>query len=231
MNRSQLSDPVSSSNLTLSERPFFRAQLTMPTEYLFFYGHKPKSDDRHVFSNWCPAKFVDPSTGFEYHNVEQYMMARKALLFEDHETHAQILDTPDPSQVKALGRRVRNFRAEVWGRKCYNAVLDGCRLKFTQNPRMQRTLLKTAPLMLVEAAPNDAIWGIGLNAETARNTDPSQWPGTNLLGRLLTQLREELVQKTTEGITVEHGQGSSKDLATAAQPPAGSKPRSKRRLQ
>ena len=51
---------------------------------------------------------------------------------------------------------------------------------------------------LAEASPYDGIWGIRLSAEEARNTAPSAWPGRNLQGKLLTELREEFRAKGTE---------------------------------
>ena len=36
------------------------------------------------------------------------------------------------------------------------------------------------------------IWGIGLDAKTASQTPPDAWPGQNLLGKVLTEVRETL---------------------------------------
>ncbi len=47
--------------------------------------------------------------------------------------------------------------------------------------------------MLVEANPRDWNWGNGLSLDDARNHNPNAWRGANLLGRILTHLRGELV--------------------------------------
>ena len=39
--------------------------------------------------------------------------------------------------------------------------------------------------MLVEAAPCDKIWGIGLEKEDEKILDERNWKGTNLLGKCL----------------------------------------------
>ena len=173
----------------------------MASVYIFFWGHNPQEGDpwqAHVFSNWLPSRFRDPMTDIVYENAEQYMMARKALTFKDNEMHTKILKTPDPKKVKALGRKVSNFDAKVWDAECYGAVLDGNRLKFTQNPELRRIILNTGSHPLAEASPRDRIWGIGLGAQQARQCDPSSWPGKNLLGRVLMQLREELRAEEAE---------------------------------
>lgn len=59
------------------------------------------------------------------------------------------------------------------------------------NAREQAAL----PSMLVEAAPRDCIWGIGLGARNEKASDPTRWRGSNLLGFVLTQVREEIRQK------------------------------------
>ena len=72
-------------------------------------------------------------------------------------------------------------------------VTAGSRAKFAQNATLRQALLDTVGTELVEASPFDRIWGIGLAATDARATDPSQWRGQNLLGKILTRVRDELL--------------------------------------
>jgi ribA/ribD-fused uncharacterized protein len=53
-------------------------------------------------------------------------------------------------------------------------------------------LLETKPKILVEASPYDKIWGIGLSIADAIKTPKSQWPGQNLLGKALVEVRKKL---------------------------------------
>lgn len=71
-------------------------------------------------------------------------------------------------------------------------VHQGNLAKFGQNEGARRQLLGTAPAMLVEANPRDWVWGAGLSESDAGIGRPSEWRGTNLLGRILTLVRQEL---------------------------------------
>ena len=143
------------------------------------------------FSQWHPARFE--LDGHVFSCAEQYMMYGKALLFGDNEIAAQILEAVSPRQHKALGRKVQNFSEPAWKARREQIVADGNRAKFTQNPELRQALLETAGTELVEASPFDRIWGIGLAASDPRAEDPSKWRGQNLLGKILTQLRDELL--------------------------------------
>jgi ribA/ribD-fused uncharacterized protein len=143
------------------------------------------------FSQWYPARFE--LGGHIFNCAEQYMMYGKALLFGDAEIAAEILEAASPKQHKALGRKVRHFAEPAWKAQREQIVADGSRAKFTQNPELRQALLDTAGTELVEASPFDRIWGIGLAAGDRRADDPSQWRGQNLLGKILTRLRDELL--------------------------------------
>ena len=52
----------------------------------------------------------------------------------------------------------------------------------------------TPTVILVEAAPRDRIWGIGMGKSNPDADDPTKWRGKNLLGFALTHVREELAR-------------------------------------
>ena len=147
--------------------------------------------EANPFSQWYPCTFTVGENTFNC--AEQYMMHGKALLFKDTETAAKILAAAHPRQHKALGRKVTPFDDAVWKREREGIVRAGSRAKFTQNAELLDKLLATAGTTLVEASPYDKIWGIGLAATDARAKDPAQWKGQNLLGKILTELRDELL--------------------------------------
>ena len=143
------------------------------------------------FSQWHPSEFV--VKGKRFVCAEQYMMYGKAVLFGDMEVARRILASKSPKTQKALGRKVQGFNERLWQRERERIVYEGNHARFTQNAELLAALLATAGTELVEASPMDRIWGVGLSAEDPRIQDPATWRGQNLLGKVLTRLREELL--------------------------------------
>lgn len=156
-------------------------------KYTFFWQRDEKNG---CFSNWFESKFT--LDGFEYFCMEQYMMSQKALLFGDTSTNDQILRATTPAECKALGRKVSPFELSVWNENKQEIIKTGLRAKFSQNKDLLQALLETEDSLLVEASPLDKIWGIGITAEKAAVTPFEEWPGENLLGKALTDVRDEL---------------------------------------
>jgi predicted NAD-dependent protein-ADP-ribosyltransferase YbiA (DUF1768 family) len=49
----------------------------------------------------------------------------------------------------------------------------------------------------VEASPRDRKWGIGLGMRNADALDRKKWRGSNILGQVLMDVRDELESKST----------------------------------
>ncbi len=170
-------------------------------KFLFFWGHqKSTSGDLTAacFSQWWAAPFVVDSV--RYYTTEHWMMAQKALLFNDLEIYQQIIAAKSPAEAKALGRQVRQFDNDVWNSKRAAIVVRGNLEKFRQHLDLQAFLLNTKERVLVEASPVDSIWGIGLAAANERAQNPKQWQGLNLLGFALMEVRD-LLRAAAGGIT------------------------------
>ena len=157
----------------------------MKTDFTFFWGGE--------FSQWYPSEFT--INGVSYSCCEQYMMAQKALMFGDQETFEKVMKTKSPKEQKALGRLVKNFDKDVWEAKCKDIVYEANYAKFTQDKDLYDVLLSTEGTELVEASPEDKIWGIGLSEFDPRIMNKANWLGTNWLGEILTKLREDLMNQ------------------------------------
>ena len=157
------------------------------------------------FSQWYNSNFI--MDNIQFNTAEQYMMYHKAMLFDDVDSAKKILATRDPKTQKALGRTVQNFNMSIWNDNCVQIVFRGNHAKFNQNKHLYNILMKTGTTDLVEASPYDKIWGIGLNEDDAKKTNPDSWPGSNWLGIILTDLREHF--KEEERIEREYKNGRS----------------------
>jgi len=167
---------------------------------ILFYGHTTnKNIGPQCLSQWFPCKFTEPiidednqtAATIEYHCAEQYMMAHKALLFQDNDTFAKICKANTPKECKELGRQVRNFDQKRWDEYKEEIVVVGNYHKFTQNPDLAEYLKSTDGKVLAEASPYDRIWGIGFDKDHAFE-NRSKW-GQNLLGKALMIVRENLL--------------------------------------
>lgn len=68
-------------------------------------------------------------------------------------------------------------------------------------------LFSTYPKTLVHASPLDSIWGIELSAEDKRAWNKDTWRGQNLLGEILTKVRDKLMESFDEPLVpVKKGQ-------------------------
>jgi ribA/ribD-fused uncharacterized protein len=164
-------------------------------EYLFFWGHTQRKEgitDKSCFSQWYSSPFT--VEGIIYKTAEHWMMAKKALLFNDEETLQKILAAEKPAVAKALGREVKNFDADTWNTAAYNIVVEGNQRKFSQHEELKNFLLHTGEKVIVEASPADAVWGIGLAQDHQHAANPFAWRGTNLLGFALMEVRYRIKQ-------------------------------------
>lgn len=163
--------------------------------FLFFWGHqvsKAGNITKSCLSQWWSSKFEDE--GKLYHTAEHYMMAQKALLFEDFEIMDSIISSSNPKEVKALGRKVKNFNEKKWNDNKYQIVRKGNLLKFTQDQSLSEFLKSTGSSIIVEASPVDRIWGVGMAEDNPNINDPSNWNGPNLLGFALMEVRDNINQ-------------------------------------
>jgi len=151
-------------------------------EFVFFWGG--------ICSQWYSSWFeID---GQKYSCAEQYMMYKKALLFEDEDVANAIMRTQNPMEQKALGRKVRGFNKDKWEEVCREYVYEANYAKFTQNPDLLFELVSYGDRDIVEASPEDPIWGIGMHETNPDIFDRTKWKGTNWLGEAIMRVRDTL---------------------------------------
>lgn len=126
-----------------------------------------------------------PMDGVIYPTVEHAFQAAKT---NDHAERQWIMRSPRPGLAKARGRRVE-LRPD-WEDVKLDVMLGLLRLKFSgrHHPDLVHLLIATSPRELVEGNYwGDRYWGM-----TKADGEP-EWRGENHLGRLLMQVRAELI--------------------------------------
>ena len=76
-----------------------------------------------IYSNWDNCHFNDPIAGLKFENTEQAFMWYKADCFNDDETKKLVAKTPNPKEVKALGRKIASYNEEVWVDRRFNYMV------------------------------------------------------------------------------------------------------------
>lgn len=151
--------------------------------------HEPEKEYGFL-SNWYEAAFtIDGKT---FSSIEQYMMYRKAMVFQDEEHAQEVLDLTDAREIKAIGRKVRNYNDTVWNGVRQIVVYEGLLAKFIQNRELRDKLLATGDAVLAECNPDDPIWGIAMERDDENRFYMENWKGSNYLGFLLMMVREKL---------------------------------------
>ena len=164
-------------------------------DFVFFWGHVARAGKqmKACLSQWFPCSFLVDD--IYYNCAEQFMMAEKARLFHDEDVLQKIMQAYDPMEQKKLGRRVQGYNDALWKEHCFDTVVRGNIAKFSQNEKLRDFLLSTGDKILVEASPKDVVWGIGLDEESPDAINPRKWPGKNLLGFALMEVRDKVKDK------------------------------------
>lgn len=151
--------------------------------------HNPEEENGFL-SNWYLSDFKVNEV--KYSSMEQFMMYKKAIRFQDIEKAQQILSTNDVALIKEYGRQVKGYNDSIWCGVRQMVVYQGLLAKFLQNNILCNKLLQTHNDILAECAVKDRVWGIGLSMNDPERLDLAKWRGQNLLGYTLMMVREEL---------------------------------------
>lgn len=156
-------------------------------QYVFFYKEWPGNYTRCSF-NW---EFDGKKN--QFFCTEQAFMYAKAITFKDYDAADRILKSGKPSECRYIGREVKNYVDFVWERVRFDIMYSCNNAKYIQCRELREKLLNPEYIRLtyVEASPIDRIWGIGMDENDSRIDDNKNWKGRNLLGKILTTIRNE----------------------------------------
>jgi len=154
--------------------------------FLFFKKENP-------LSNHYPAKFTLDNEVWP--DTETYFQSWKAKLAGKPEERQKIKKAGCPVKAKKLGNAVKGLDEGIWEARRVEIMTIANRAKFSQNPELLDYLLATGTKKLVEASPNDKIWGIGMSMFYYRVLQCKHKWGDNLFGDVLETLREYFAKK------------------------------------
>ena len=141
------------------------------------------------FSNFHQASFT--VQGVQFSCSEQYLVYRKAQCSTDAQAASGILKLHDPAKMKRAGLKL-DVDQKLWNQQKVEHMKTALYAKFTQNEQLKAALLETHPTTLVECNKHDKFWSSGVSIFFKNAFDSLSWKGKNVLGELLTDLREDL---------------------------------------
>ena len=126
---------------------------------VFFFA--PGNESGFLSNHFCHGfSFLHSGVEVQARSGEHMMMYLKALLFGDQETAAQIERAQSPQQAKELARQIPSFVQCTWDAHKHGVMMQVLRGKFPLRSPLADRLMSTMPMLLVEASPTDAIWGM-----------------------------------------------------------------------
>jgi ribA/ribD-fused uncharacterized protein len=148
--------------------------------------------EANLVANISPVAAATPYF-YRYTSNEQYIQSSKAQLFDDDSTHARIMQTSNPYDIKQLGKEVKDFVQQRWEQEARKVATDGCMAKFSQNGHLLvlEALIKTGHRIIGEAS-KDTFWGVGKSLSDETILESDAWTGQNLLGEILMNVRDQL---------------------------------------
>lgn len=135
-------------------------------------------------SNFYPA--IVSLDGVAYPTVEHAYQAAKT---DNRGLRQQILECEHPGQAKRLSHRLR-LRSVDWDERKLLVMKSLVRQKFSSD-LLRPLLLETRPARLIEGNTwGDTFWGMVKQYDPVDGTP--YWYGSNHLGKLLMEIREEI---------------------------------------
>ncbi len=152
-------------------------------EYIFI-------EDTDIYDNSARYKFN--VEGRDFTSVEQCFQYFKALHFGDSSIASDILSTSDPAECRELGRSIVKFDISSWDEVRRSIMFKAVFSKFDQNSLIREAILMSGSKPFAVLGSDNYVWGIGLDKDSGGLYNASKWPGKNLLGQVLVDVREML---------------------------------------
>lgn len=127
----------------------------------------------------------------KFNCVEQAFQHAKAVMYERMDIATRLIHLKTGSEQRRCGKVV--LVDDRWIDERVNIMREILRCKLHNVPQYGEWLAKTTE-MIVEAVPYDQFWSSGLSKQEAIKSDPSTYPGKNVMGQLHIEMRNLLKQ-------------------------------------
>lgn len=158
-----------------------------PLRNLIAFGMNGKND---ILSNFyiCSLKVFHRI----FKSVEHAYQYMKAVYYDRTELAEEICRQPTAWGAKNLAKQV--LTEDSWHENKLDIMRDIIRAKAACVPEFRMELLKSQD-KIVETVQGDYFWSCGLRKHEVFWTNEKDWPGKNVMGQLLMELRTELQNK------------------------------------
>lgn len=176
-----------------------------------------------TFSLWHPAKIEYKDMTFS--SAGQFLLYSKAKLFNDERTANKIMNMnkqdimadflsgsltsenimtnklkakiweSNQQEIKELATGIVGYNEQIWKGKIMSILGVAIREKYNQNSHLKQHLLSSKNKKIIYATPTDKLLGAGLNKSEILKSTSDNWPGENLLGNMLDELKNSYKAK------------------------------------
>ena len=126
-------------------------------------------------------------------SVEQAYQWKKMQHIGHEQYSREIMMSKTPGRAKQIANRVPYHLLKKWHSIKRDVMREIIGAKIEQCPKFKETLLKSEGKRLIEAT-QDMFWASGLPPNLSSSTKPECLPGCNCLGRILEDMRYDLIQ-------------------------------------
>lgn len=149
----------------------------------------------NVLSNFYPCTISIYDTVFK--STEHAYQYKQAIAADMDDLAEQIMRAPHAGVAKRLSKEIPEAFRISWEKNNVNIMNEILNVKADQVPEFAYALCESDGTYLAEAT-SDTFWASGLSPEVTAVIDPSFYPGSNTLGKLLMEIRGSLLEVNSD---------------------------------
>ncbi len=144
----------------------------------------------NIFSNYYPCDITYKEKTFR--SLEHAYQWEKAMYLGKDDIAQSIIEAEHAGAARAIARdNIDPDDAKGWEEKSADVMWNLIVQKAECHVPFKHALMETGDCFLAEATSHP-LWASGLDVQTTKKTKPEFWPGKNLLGEQLMELRSKL---------------------------------------